>query len=232
MDDRRMLLVSMLYWLVRWLLSLSVLLVRRDLSKDVEVLVLRHENAVLRRQVSRVRYRPVDRAWLAALSRLLPRQRWGEIFPVTPATLVAWHRRLVPRKSDYTAHRRPGRPPTAAAIKKLVIRMATENPTWGHRRVQGQLVRLGHRIAAATVWQIPRDAGLDPAPRRSGPTWRQFLTTQATAVLAVDFLHVDTVLLRRIYALIAVEHGSRRAHLIGVSAHPTGRGPPKLPATC
>jgi transposase InsO family protein len=222
MDDRRMLLVSMLYWLVRWLLSLSVLLVRRDLSKDVEVLVLRHENAVLRRQVSRVRYRPVDRAWLAALSRLVPRQRWGEIFPVTPATLVAWHRRLVSRNWDYTARRQPGRPATAAAIKKLVIGMATENPTWGHRRVQGQLVRLGHRIAASTVWQILHNAGLDPAPRRSGPTWRQFLTAQATAVLAVDFLHVDTVLLRRIYALIAVEHGSRRAHLVGVSAHPTG----------
>jgi putative transposase len=151
MDDRRMLSLSMLYWLVRWLLSLIVLLVRRDLSKDVWVLVLRHENAVLRRQVSRVRYRPVDGAWLAALSRLLPRQRWVEIFPVAPATLVAWHRRLVSRKWDYTARLQPGRPPTAAAIKKLVIRMATENPTWGHRRVQGQLVRLGHRIAAATV---------------------------------------------------------------------------------
>ena len=131
-----MLLVSMVYWLVRWLLSLSVLLVRRDLSKDVEVLVLRHENAVLRRQVSRVRYRPVDRAWLAALSRFLPRQRWVEVFSVTPATLVAWHRRLVSRKWDYTTRRQPGRPATTAAIKKLVIRMATENPTWGHRRVQ------------------------------------------------------------------------------------------------
>ncbi|MCA1821171.1 MAG: hypothetical protein LC644_05275 [Pseudonocardia sp.] len=208
-----MLLLSMLYWLARWLLSLSALLVRRDLSKEAELLVLRHENTVLRRQVSRVHYRPVDRAWLAALSRLLPRQRWVEIFPVTPATLVAWHRRLVSWKWDYTARRQPGRPPTAAAIKKLVIRMATENPTWGHRRVQGQLVRLGHRIAASTVWQILHNAGLDPAPRRSGPTWRQFLTAQAKAVLAVDFLHVDTVLLRRIYALIAVEHGSRRANL-------------------
>jgi transposase InsO family protein len=100
--------------------------------------------------------------------------------------------------------------------------MATQNPTWGHRRVQGELIRLGHRIAASTVWQILHDAGLDPAPRRSGPTWRQFLTIQAKAVLAVDFVHVDTVLLRRIYALIAVEHGSRRAHLLGVTAHPTG----------
>ena len=167
-------------------------------------------------------YRPVDRAWLATLSRLLPRQRWVEVFPVTPATLVAWHRRLVSRKWDYTARQQPGRPATAAAIKKLVIRMATENPTWGHRRVQGQLIRLGHRIAASTVWQILHNAGFDPAPCRSGPTWRQFRTAQAKAVLAVDFLHVDTVLLRRIYALIAVEHGSRRAHLIGVSAHPTG----------
>ncbi len=100
--------------------------------------------------------------------------------------------------------------------------MAAENPTWGHRRVQGELVRLGHRIAASTVWQILHDAGLDPAPGRSDPTWRQFLTVQARAVLAVDFLHVDTVLCRRIYALIAVEHGSRRAHLMGVTAHPTG----------
>jgi putative transposase len=100
--------------------------------------------------------------------------------------------------------------------------MATENPTWGHRRVQGELVRLGHRIAASTVWQILHDAGIDPAPRRSEPSWRQFLTAQAKAVLAVDFVHVDTVFLRRIYALIAVEHGSRRVHLLGVTTHPTG----------
>ncbi|MCA1709167.1 MAG: integrase core domain-containing protein [Actinobacteria bacterium] len=215
-------LLSILYQLVRCLLDLTVVLVRRDLSKDAELLVLRHENAVLRRQIARVHYTPADRAWLAALSRLLPRRRWAEVFPVTPATMLTWHRKLVSRKWDYTARRRPGRAPTAAAIKKVIIRMATENPTWGHRRVQGELVRLGHRIAASTVWQILHDAGIDPAPRRSGPTWRQFLTSQAKAVLAVDFLHVDTILLRRIYVLIAVEHGSRRVHLAGVSAHPTG----------
>jgi transposase InsO family protein len=100
--------------------------------------------------------------------------------------------------------------------------MAQENPLWGHRRVQGELVRLGHRIAASTVWQILHDAGIDPAPRRSGPSWRQFLTVQAQAVLAVDVVHVDTIFLRRIYALIAVEHGSRRAYLAGVTAHPSG----------
>jgi transposase len=197
-------------------------LVRRDLGKEAELLVLRHENAVLRRQISRVRYTPADRMWLAAVSRLLPRRRWAEIFPVTPATILAWHRKLVSRQWDYAARRRPGRPPTAAVIKQLIIRMATENPSWGHRRVQGELVRLGHRIAASTVWQILHGAGLEPAPRRSGPSWRQFLTTQVKAILTVDFVHVDTVVLRRIYALIAVEHSSRRAHLIGVSAHPTG----------
>jgi hypothetical protein len=100
--------------------------------------------------------------------------------------------------------------------------MAAENPTWGHRRVQGELVGLGHRITASTVWQILHDAGLDPAPGRSGPSWRQFLTAQAKAVLAMDFVHVDPVFLTRIYALIAVEHGFRRAHLAGVTAHPTG----------
>ncbi|MGH3822546.1 MAG: integrase core domain-containing protein [Pseudonocardiaceae bacterium] len=214
--------LSILYRLLCCLFSLVAVLMRRDLSKDAELLVLRHENAVLRRQVTRVRHTPVDRVWLAALSRLLPRRRWAGVFAVTPATILAWHRRLVSRRWDYTARRRPGRPPTAPAIRKLVIRMATENPTWGHRRVQGELVRLGHRIAASTVWQILRDAGIDPAPRRCGPTWRQFLTTQAKAVLAVDFVHVDTVFLTRIYALIAVEHGCRRAHLIGVTAHPTG----------
>jgi transposase len=213
---------SILYQLVRCLLGLAVVLVRRDLSKDAELLVLRHENIMLRRQIARVHYTPADRAWLAALSRLLPRRRWAEVFPVTPATMLTWHRKLVSQKWDYTARRRPGRPPTAAAIKKVIIRMATENPTWGHRRVQGELVRLGHRIAASTVWQILHNAGIDPAPRRSGPTWRQFLTSQAKAVLAGDFLHVDTILLRRIYVLIALEHGPRRVHLIGVSVHPTG----------
>jgi transposase InsO family protein len=221
MDHRRMLLL-ILYRLMRCLLGLTAVLMRRDLSKDAELLVLRHENTVLRRQISRARYTPADRAWLAALSRLVPRRRWAEVFPVTPATILAWHRKLIDRKWDYTARRRPGRPPTAAAIKNLVVRMAKENPTWGYRRVQGELIRLGHRIAASTVWQILHDAGIDPAPRRSGPTWRQFLTAQAQAVLAVDFVHVDTVFLRRIYALIAVEHGSRRAHLAGVTAHPTG----------
>jgi transposase InsO family protein len=125
-------------------------------------------------------------------------------------------------KWDYSVRRGPGRPPIAAAIRQLVLRVARENPSWGHRRIQGELVRLGHHLASSTVWRILHAAGIDPAPRRAGPTWTQFLTQQAKAVLAVDFVHVDTVLLRRIYALIVVEHGSRRAHLAGVTAHSTG----------
>jgi putative transposase len=197
-------------------------LTRHRVSKDAEILVLRHENAVLRRQVGRVRYEPADRLWLAALSGLVPRRRWGEVFPVTPPTLLAWHRRLVARKWDYASRRGPGRPSTAAAIRKLVIRIATENPGWGHRRVQGELVRLGHRIAASTVWQILHAAGIDPAPRRSGSTWKQFLTAQARGIIAVDFVHADTMLLRRVYALIVIEHDTRRAHLAGITAHPDG----------
>ena len=199
-----------------------MVLARREVSKDAELLVLRHENAVLRRQISRVRYQPGDRLWLSALSRLIPRRRWGEVFAVTPATLLAWHRRLVTRKWNYTNRRRPGRPCTAAAIRKLVIRMATDNPTWGHRRVQGELVKLGHPIAASTVWQILHDAGIGPAPRRTGPTLRQFLNAQARGILAVDFVHVDTVLQRSIYALIIIEHGTRRVHLADITANPDG----------
>jgi putative transposase len=144
------------------------------------------------------------------------------VFPVTPATLLAWHRRLVARKWDFASRRGPGRSSTAAAIRKLVIRIAADNPGCGHRRVQGELVRLGHRIAASTVWQILHAAGIDPAPRRSGPTWKQFLTAQARGIIAVDFVHVDTMLLRRVYALIVIEHDTRRAHLAGITAHPDG----------
>jgi putative transposase len=163
--------ISVVYLLVRCLLGCLMVLTRQQVSKDAELLVLRHENTVLRRQIGRVRYEPGDRLWLAALSRLVPRRRRGEVFAVTPATLLAWHRRLVARKWHYTSRRRPGRPSTVAAIRKLVIRMATDNPAWGHRRVQCELVKLGHPIAASTVWQILHDAGIGPhpgAPARRG----------------------------------------------------------------
>jgi putative transposase len=214
--------ISLVYRTIRRLLGALAVAVSHDASKDAELLVLRHENAVLRRHVARVRYTWADRLWLSALSSLIPRRRWTQVFSVIPATLLAWHRKLVARKWDYSAQRSPGRPPTAAAIRKLVLEMAKDNPNWGHRRIQGELHRLGHSIASSTVWQILHDAGLDPAPRRGGPTWRTFLRAQAEHVVAVDFVHVDTVFLQRLYALVLIEHGTRRTHLLGVTAHPTG----------
>jgi putative transposase len=215
-------LLKIVYLLVRRILGLAVLVLRKDLAKDAELLALRHENAVLRRHVGRIRYEPADRVWFAALARLLPRRRWAEIFPVTPATLLAWHRRLAARKYDTSNNRKPGRPPTVPGIARVVVRLAKENPLWGYRRIHGELTKLGIAVAPSTVWKILRAAGIDPAPRRAGPTWRQFLHAQATGILAVDFLHVDTVLLKRMYVLVFIEHGTRRMHLGGITANPTG----------
>ena len=222
--EHRGVLLSLAYRLVRCLFGLLAVLVRSDLSKDVELLVLRHENQVLRRQLrGRLRWDHADRLWLAALSRLVSRRQWLQVFPVAPATILHWHRGLVARKQDYTSRRGPGRPSTGASVKTLIIRMARENPAWGHRRIQGELARLGHPIAASTVWEILHAAGIDPAPRRAGPTWREFLGAQAHAIIACDFLVVETVLLKRLHVLVFIEHGARRLHLAGVSAHPTGQ---------
>jgi putative transposase len=215
-------LLKIAYLLTCRVLGLAVLAFRGDKAKDAELLVLRHENAVLRRHVGRVRHDPADRVWFAALARLLPRRRWTGIFPVTPSTLLAWHRKLAGSKYDTSQRRKPGRPPTARGVARLVVRLARENPLWGHRRIHGELTKLGVKIAPSTVWEILRAAGIDPAPRRSGPGWRQFLAAQAAGILAVDFLHVDTVLLKRMYVLVFIEHGSRRMHLGGVTANPTG----------
>ncbi|GAA3485085.1 hypothetical protein GCM10018966_096170 [Streptomyces yanii] len=172
--------------------------------------MLRHENA--------------DRFWLAALSSLIPHRRWSGAFPVTPGTLLAWHRGLMATKWDYSGRRRrTGRPPTAAALKKLVLRLAQENPRWGHRRIQGELARLGHPIAPSTVWGILHAAGIGPAPRRTGPSRREFLSTQAEGIIAADFFHVDTVTGRRLYAPAFLEHGTRRFHVTGVTARSTAQ---------
>jgi putative transposase len=194
--------LSLLYKVTRRLLSVPAVMLRRDSTKDAELLVLRHENAVLRRQVAGpVRYEPADRFWFAALSRLMPRRRWGDIFPVTPATLLAWHRTFTAAKWDYTARRRPGRPPTRSAIKKLVLAPGRGEPPMGTSEDPGRAGRLGHRIGTSTVWDILTAAGIGPAPRRRGPTWRQFLTSQAHAIIAVDFFHLDTVLGTRLYSM-------------------------------
>ena len=210
------------YVLMCRILDLVVLMFRRDRAKDAELLVLRHENTVLRRHVGRMRYEPADRVWFAALARLLPRRLWTGSFPVTPATLLAWHRRLAARKYDTSKRRKPGRPPIVRSVARLAVRLATENPLWGYRRIHGELAKPGLAVSPSTVWEILHAAGIDPAPRRSGPTWRQFLQAQAAGILAVGFLHVDTVLLRRLYVLVFIEHGTRGMHLGGVTANPTG----------
>jgi transposase InsO family protein len=207
------------YLILRQLLQLTILVFRGDRSNEVEVLVLRHQVVVLRRQVHRLDLEPTDRAMLAALSRLLPRARRAAFF-VTPATL-RWHRRLVTRTWTYPS--RPGRPALRAEIRALVLRLASQNPTWGCRRIQGELIGLGYRVASSTVWAVLTKAGVDPAPRSSGPTWTQFLSTQAKGLLACDFLHVDTIGLTRVYVLFLIEVASRRVHILGVTTNPTGQ---------
>src|SRR5215213_8421092 len=191
--------------------SWLALLARADATKNVEILVLRHEVGVLRRTNQRPTLTWVDRAFLSAVARLLPTQLC-RLQLVSPRTLLPWHAQLVARRWTYP-RRQPGRPPVAQPVRALVLRLARENPRWGYRRMHGELVGLGHRVAASTVWKILKAAGIDPAPRRSGPTWRQFLVAQAQAILAVNFAHVDTIFLRRLYVLVVIEHDRRHVHL-------------------
>jgi putative transposase len=211
--------VARFYRLVRLLIDLLVLRSRRDRSKDVEILVLRHQLAVLQRQIARPCYEPNDRAILTALARAVGRDRWS-MFMVKPDTILGWHRRLV--ANHWTCPHRPGRPSTLLETRRTIIRLASENPTWGYRRIHGELARLGITIAASTVWAILKKAGVDPAPGRSSESWTTFLRTQAAGITACDFFTVDTVMLRRYYVLFFIEVDTRRVHLAGVTANPTG----------
>jgi putative transposase len=207
-------LISFACRLTRKVLGAPATVAQRDVSKDAEVLVLRHGNAVLRRRVGKVCYHAEDRLWFAALSCLIPRQPAAGKCTTVPA--------------------RPGRPRTAVPVGTLVIliRMATGNRAWGRRRVRcvhGGLTRPGHAIAALTVWQVLHDAGIDPAPRRTGPTRRRFPTAQPHGILALDLVHADTVPLKRIHAPILIEHGTRRAHLLKVGANPDGQWTTQAP---
>jgi putative transposase len=212
--------LQLLYLIFCQLTGWGALLARGQATKNAEILVLRHEVAVLRRQVTRPRLTWPDRAILAALTRLLPAQRRHHRL-VTPQTLVRWHRDLV-RRRWAKPHRPPGRPSIPTQLRQLILRMAAENPTWGYRRIHGELARLGVKIAPSTVWLLLTRAGIDPAPRRAGPSWRQFLSAQAEGILAADFFHVDTVLLKRLYVLFVIELATRRVHVLGVTANPTG----------
>jgi len=212
-------LFALLYLVVRRLFGLAGGSRSEDQSKDVEILVLRHQLKVLRRQAGRPRLRRIDQAFLAAASRALQRPAWAS-FVVSPQTLLRWHRELVRRKWTYRRKGAGGRPPLDPDTRDLILQLARENTRWGCVRIRGELAKLGIRVSATTIRMLLRRHGLGPAPRRSGPTWSQFLRAQAHGILACDFFTVETVFLKTLYVFFFIELGTRRVHLAGVTAHP------------
>jgi putative transposase len=202
------------------MLALILLRCRSEEFKELEIVVLRHQLEILRRQTRRPELRSADRAFLAAASRLLPRKRWRSLF-VSPDTLLRWHRQLVAKRWTY-ARRGPGRPRVSGEIRELVLRLARENPRWGYRRIVGELGGFGIRVSATTVRKLLSEAGLGPAGKRAGLTWREFIRHQAATMIACDFFTVDTVRSTRIYVLFFIELASRRVQLAGSSQNPSG----------
>ena len=209
-------LFSLLYLLVRRLLGVGG---RRADEKDIELLVLRHQVKVLQRQVSRPRLNRLDRVLFAAASRAMPRSSWSS-FVVRPETLLRWHRELVRKKWTFRKKGQLGRPPIDPNVRDLVVRLGRENPRWGYQRIRGELLKLGIRVSATTVRTILLRHGMNPAPRRAGPTWAEFLRSQAAGILATDFFTVETISLKTLYVLFFIELSSRRVHLAGVTANP------------
>src|SRR5664279_3675886 len=212
-------LLSLIYFVVRHLLRLLTRSRENDdAAREIEILVLRHQLRVLARG-RRLLLRRRDRVLLAAASGLLGRERW-QSFPVSPQTLLRWHRELVRRKWTYRRRRRAGRPRIGGETAALILRLAKENPRWGYRRIQGELRKLGVTVSATAIRSLLRAHGLKPAPRRQGPSWKEFLACQASGILACDFFTAETVWLRTLYVLFFIELSTRRVHLAGVSAHP------------
>jgi putative transposase len=198
---------------------------REETWKTAEILILRHQLTVLqRRQPRRPELDWADRALLATLLAVIPKaRRPGLRLLVTPDTILRWHRDIVRRRWAARSIRgKAGRPATRRNIRALVLRLARENPGWGYRRIHGELAGLGAKIAASTVWEILKKAGIDPTPRRADPTWPQFLRSQAEAILACDFFTADLLDGTQAYVLAVIEHATRRIRILGVTLHPTG----------
>ena len=209
---------SLVYVVVPRLLELVVLIARGERSKELEILVLRHELSILRRQVARPRLSSADRLLLVALSRLLPRHAWRAFF-VRPETLLRWHRRQVARRWTYAAAR-PGRPPLPAAVREFVLRLARENPSWGYKRIVGELQQLGVAVSATAVRKLLKAAALPPAPQRDRLSWRSFLRAHAATALACDFFTVETVWLKRLHVLVFLSLATRRVEFVACTSNP------------
>ena len=212
-------LFALVYLLLRRVVWLTAGSSNELLNAEVELVVLRHQLKVLKRQVGRSRLRRRDRVFMAAISRALPRARWSS-FLVTPQTLLRWHRELVRRKWTFRRISAGGRRPIPDAVRELILRMGRENPRWGCIRIRGELAKLGISVSATKIRTLLRANGLGPAPRRNGPTWSEFLRSQATGILALDFLTVETITLRTMYVLFAIHLGSRQVHVLGVTRNP------------
>jgi len=213
-------LISLVYLLFRRALAVAALRLRSREFKELEIVVLRHELAVLRRQVARPRLEESDRVFLTAASRLLGRASRPSLF-VRPDTLLGWHRQFVRKRWTYTG-RRPGRPAVSAEIRELVLRLARENPRWGYQRIVGELAGVGVRVSATSVAKVLRQAGVPPAGARVQLSWRVFIRAHAASMIACDFFTVETFWLGRIYVLFFLELGTRRVHLAGCAAKPDG----------
>jgi putative transposase len=212
-------LFALVYLLLRHVVRLIAGSSNDRMNTEVELLVVRHQLMVLKRQVGRPQLRRRDRLFMAAISRVLPRTRWSS-FLVSPQTLLRWHRELVRRKWTFPRRSAGGRPPIPGEVQDLILRMGRENPRWGCIRIRGELAKLGIRVSATKIRTLLRANGLGPAPRRNGPTWSEFLRSQAKGILAFDFFTVETITFRTMYVLFAVHLHSRRVHVLGVTRTP------------